>query len=208
MNIIKYINFNYALKAISIDELAKENMINNATLLYPTPLGLQSCEVIVIKNQKLMKKIIPFEINQSIKVNLSQLSVFTAWNSFSRERKNNHFSYINKQKGMLDSIKDEYLKMMRFVFNNEIIQQNIQKTVKKLSTSKGFMNITSDNELIDSFKLKGNNSNIIYKLLNFNNQGLKNNAILTLRFKDEKTNCLLRLNKMKETLNKHKTINQ
>lgn len=100
MNLTEILNWRYATKAMTGEVVpeAKITAIVNTTLLYLTSSGLQPFHLFLISNREMKKKIFPIAHNQPVVEQSLHLIIFAAWGSYTTERVNSHFAYINKQR--------------------------------------------------------------------------------------------------------------
>ena len=152
MNLSEILNWRYATKAMTTEVVPEKtiNSIMNVTLLCPSSSGLQPFNIILISNQQLKKKIFPIAMNQPVIEQSSHLMVFAAWDSYTEERINHHFSYINKQRGMPDSATDDYRKRLLALFKNQTSEQHFQHAAKQSYIGLGYATIAAANEQVDA----------------------------------------------------------
>ena len=202
MNLIEILNWRYATKAMNGDIVNEEkiNAILNATLLAPTSSGLQPFHIILISNKELKTKISPIAYNQPVIEQSSHLMIFAAWDSYSEERINKHFSYLNKQRNMPDSTTNDFRKMTLESFKKQTHEQHFNHAAKQSYIGLGFALIAAANQFIDSTPMEGFDNEALDTLLELKKLGLKSTVILALGYRDEKTDWLLRLKKVRSPL--------
>jgi len=208
MNLEEIINWRYATKAMNgnIVPEKKINAIMNATLLCPTSSGLQPFHIILISNKDLKKKILPIADKQPVIEQSSHLMVFAAWDSYTKERVNQHFTYLNKERNMPDSTTDDFRKMLLATFEKQTHQQHFDHAAKQAYIGLGFALIAAANEDVDSTPMEGFDPDGLDELLELKKQGLRSTAILALGYRDEKTDWLVKLEKVREPMNEFVTI--
>ncbi|MEO8764280.1 MAG: nitroreductase family protein [Ginsengibacter sp.] len=208
MNLSEILNWRYATKAMT-NEVVPEKTIEsiiNVTLLCPSSSGLQPFHIILISNKEMKRKILPIAMNQPVIEQSSHLMVFAAWDSYTEERINHHFSYINKQRGMPDSTTDEYRKMLLVLFKEQTPEQNFEHAAKQSYIGLGYATIAAANEKVDATPMEGFNPEAVDELLELRKQGLKSTAILALGYRDIKTDWLVKLKKVREPLSEFITV--
>ena len=207
MNLEEIINWRYATKAMNGNIVPEEkiNAIMNATLLCPTSSGLQPFHIILISNKDLKKKILPIADKQPVIEQSSHLMVFAAWDSYTVDRVNQHFTYLNKERNMPDSTTDNFRKMLLATFEKQTHQQHFDHAAKQAYIGLGFALIAASNEDVDSTPMEGFDPDGLDELLELKKQGLRSTAILALGYRDEKTDWLVKLKKVREPMNEFVT---
>lgn len=208
MNLTESLNWRYAAKAMTgaVVPQEKVDIIMNATLLCPTSSGLQPFHVILISNKEMKKKISPIASKQPVIEQSSHLMVFAAWDSYTPERINQHFSYLNKQRNMPDSTTDEYRKMTLATFEKQTKEQHFNHAAKQAYIGLGFALIAAADEKVDSTPMEGFNPEKLDELLGLKKQGLKSTCLLALGYRDIEKDWLLKLEKVREPMGEFVTI--
>lgn len=208
MNLKEILNWRYAAKEMTSGVVSEEkiNSIINATLLCPTSSGLQPFKVILISNPELKKKILPIAMNQPVIVACSHLVVFAAWDSYTPERVNQHFAYLNAQRDMPDSTTDNFRKMLLELFEKQTPQEHFAHAAKQAYIGLGFALIAAANEQVDSTPMEGFNPEALDELLELRKLGLKSTAILALGYRDLEKDWLVKLKKVRKPLSEFLTI--
>jgi len=208
MNLSEIVNWRYATKAMTggIVTDGKVKAILNATLLCPTSSGLQPFHVILISSKELKEKIKAIAMHQPVIEQLSHLMVFAAWDSYTKERVNQHFTYLNKQRNMPDSGTDGYRKMLLSLFEKQTPEQHFNHAAKQSYIGLGFALIAAANEQVDSTPMEGFNAEQLDTLLELKKQGLKSTAILALGYRDVANDWLVKLKKVRRPMSEFVTV--
>lgn len=208
MNIIESLNWRYATKAMNGKTVSqkKVDLIMNATLLCPTSSGLQPFEVILISNKELKEKISPIANNQPVIMQSSHLMVFAAWDRYTTERVNEHFSYINKQRNMPDSTTDDYRKSTLDLFSKQTKEQHFEHAALQSYIGLGFALYTAALEKVDSTPMEGFDNKKLDKLLELNKKGLKSTCILALGYRDIEKDWLVKLEKIRKPMSEFVSV--
>jgi len=208
MNLTEILNWRYATKAMTGKIVPEEKIsaILQATLLCPTSSGLQPFHVFAISNTELKKKIVPIAMNQPVIEQSSHLLVFAAWDSYTPERVNQHFTYLNKQREMPDSTTDEFRKMLLGMFEKQTHLEHFTHAAKQSYIGLGFALIAAANQKIDATPMEGFNPEKLDELLELKKLGLKSTAILALGYRDEKTDWLVKLEKVRSPMGEFVTF--
>ncbi len=197
MNLEQALNWRYATKAMTGATVPQEKIdaIVNATLLCPTSSGLQPFEVVLISNAALKEKISPIAHNQPVIIQSSHLMVFVAWDSYIPERVNNHFTYLNKKRGMPDSTTDEFRKMLLGMFSTQTKEQHFEHAARQSYIGLGFALLVAALENVDSTPMEGFNNEALDELLELKKKGLKSTVILALGYIEIEKDWLVKLEK-------------
>jgi len=208
MNLLKNLNWRYATKAMTGEVVPQEkiDLIMNATLLCPTSSGLQPFEVFLVSNTALKEKILPIATNQPVITQSSHLMVFAAWDSYTTERVNGYFSYLNKQRNMPDSTTDDFRKMLLDGFSKQTNEQHFQHAAKQSYIGLGFALMTAAIEEVDATPMEGFNPKLLDELLELNKKGLKSTCILALGYRDTKNDWLVDLEKIRKPMIEFVTV--
>jgi len=208
MNLIETLNWRYATKAMTGELVpqAKVDSIMNATLLCPTSSGLQPFEIILISNLALKEKISPIAHNQPVITQSSHLMVFAAWDSYTSERVNHHFTYMNKQRKLPDSSTDSYRTMLLDLFSKQTQEQHFEHAARQSYIGLGFALIAAAIEKIDTTPMEGFDNQALDELLQLEEKGLKSTCILSLGYRDTAKDWLANLEKVRVPMNDFATI--
>jgi len=208
MNLIETLNWRYATKAMTGELVpqAKVDSIMNATLLCPTSSGLQPFEIILISNLALKEKISPIAHNQPVITQSSHLMVFAAWDSYTPERVNHHFTYMNKQRKLPDSSTDSYRTMLLDLFSKQTQEQHFEHAARQSYIGLGFALIAAAIEKIDTTPMEGFDNQALDELLQLEEKGLKSTCILSLGYRDTAKDWLANLEKVRVPMNDFATI--
>jgi len=208
MRIIENLNWRYATKAMTGEVVPQEkvDLIMDATLLCTTSSGLQPFEIILISNTALKEKISPIAHNQPVIMQSSHLMVFAAWDSYTKERVNQHFSYMNKQRKMPDSTTDDFRKMLLDSFSKQTKEQHFDHAAKQSYIGLGFALYTAAIEKVDTTPMEGFDSKALDKLLELNKKGLKSTCILALGYRDTEKDWLVKLEKIRKPMIEFVTV--
>lgn len=208
MDTIESLNWRYAAKAmtgVSVPQ-HKVDLIMNATLLCPTSSGLQPFEVFLISNKLLKDKIAPIAYNQPVITQSSHLMVFAAWDMYTEQRINKHFSDLNKSRNMPDSTTDDYRKMTLESFAKLSDEEHFAHAAKQAYIGLGFALFTAALEQVDSTPMEGFDAKALDVLLNLKDKGLKSSCILALGYRDIDKDWLVKLKKVRKPMSEFATI--
>jgi len=106
---------------------------------------------------------------------------------------------------MPDSTTDNFRKMLLATFEKQTHQQHFDHAAKQAYIGLGFALIAAANEDVDSTPMEGFDPDGLDELLELKKQGLRSTAILALGYRDEKTDWLVKLKKVREPMNEFVT---
>lgn len=166
MNLSEILNRRYAIKAMTTEVITDEkiNAIMNVTLLCPTSSRLMPFHKFLISNKMMKKKIWAIAHNQPVIEQSSHLMVFAALHTYTEERVNQHFTHMNKQRGMPDSKTDGYRKMLLTLFKTQTTEQHFQHAAKQSYIGLGYATIAAANEQVDATPMEGFSAKVLDKL--------------------------------------------
>ena len=107
---------------------------------------------------------------------------------------------MNNQRNMPDSITDVYRKMILSLFEKQTSDEHFNYAAKQSYIDLGIAPIAAANEQVDLTPMEGFNAVALGQLLELKKKGLKSTAILALRYRDEKTDWLVKLKKVRQPL--------
>jgi hypothetical protein len=92
------------------------------------------------------KKIFPIAQNQPVIEQSSHLIIFAAWDSYTTERVNSHFAYINKKRGMPDITANKYREMLLTLFETQTKEQHFKHAAIQSYIGLGYATIAAANQ--------------------------------------------------------------
>lgn len=208
MTTIESLDWRYATKAMNGNVVSQKkiDLIMNATLLCPTSSGLQPFEVFLISNKLLKEKIAPIAYNQPVITQSSHLMIFAAWDRYTEDRINKHFSDLNKKRNMPDSTTDDYRNSTIKSFEKQSEDEHFAHAAKQAYIGLGFALFTAALEQVDSTPMEGFDSKKLDVLLNLKDKGLKSTCILALGYRDIEKDWLVKLKKVRKPMSEFATI--
>lgn len=210
MELLNALNWRYATKMMNGKTVPQDKVdaILEAAHLAPSSSGLQPFEIIVITNKELKEKIVPIARDQKQIADSSHLLVFAAWDNYTADRINEVFKRTVSERGLPDNRMDDYKNMLLAMYTPRPAQQNFEHAARQAYISFG-MAIAAAAELkVDTTPMEGFDSAQLDVLLNLKEKGLKSVVILPLGYRDETSDWLVNLKKVRtpksrfiETLN-------
>ncbi len=196
------LNWRYAAKQLNGQTVPQEKIdrIIEAARLAPTSSGLQPFEILVISNKELKEKIKIAANNQPQITQASHVIVFAAWDKYTEERINEVFTRGNKERGLPDSATDEFRNRLLSYFANFSEEQAFSHAAKQSAIALGFALVAAAVEEVDSTPMEGFDANALDAILNLPEKGLRSTTILTLGYRDETADWLVKLKKVRKPL--------
>ncbi|MRH99678.1 NAD(P)H-dependent oxidoreductase [Kriegella sp. EG-1] len=187
-DIIEHMNWRYAVKKFDSKKILateKINKIKEAFNLTATSYGLQPISLIIISNNELQKKLVPFTYNQLQVQQASHVLVFCINSTIDATYIANHFEQIKK----IRQVSDDLLKP----FKNDLLESFSKKDteeIKSWSTNQAYLamgNILTvcAVEKIDSCPMEGFQPQSYDELLKLNEKGLTSVLVMPIGYRAE-----------------------
>lgn len=201
MELINALNWRYATKKMNGQRVPEEkvNTIIEAARLAPTSSGLQPFSVILITDPELKKQILPIANNQSQIVDSSHVLVFAAWDNIDEQRITETFNRTLQERGMPQNAMDEYKNRLLAIYGNKTSEENFQFAARQSYIGLGMALAAAAMEKVDSTPMEGFNAPALDKLLNLKEKGLRSVALLPLGYRDEVSDWLVNLKKVRKS---------
>ena len=204
MELLKHLNWRYAAKRMNgkkVDE-HKVDTILEATRLSASSLGLQPYNIIVIKDEVLLKKIHENACKQPQIVECSHLLVFAAWSTMTEKHFDDYITDITKQRG----VTAESLAAFKANYMNGImtrsVEQNFNWAARQTYIALGSALVAAAIEEVDSTPMEGFNAPALDELLKLKERGLQSVSLLPLGYRDEANDYLVKAKKVRRAKEK------
>jgi nitroreductase/dihydropteridine reductase len=201
MELIDKLNWRYATKVMNGEKVAQNKIdtILEAASLAPTSSGLQPFEIIVITNQELKEKIKPISWNQSVVTDCSHLLVFAAWDTYTPERINKMFDLTNTVRGFKNEGWEAYRQMLLKSYPQRDAEVNFNHAAKQAYIAFSQAVAAAAFEGVDSTPMEGFDADALDEILELREKGLRSCMMLPLGYRDEKTDWLVNLAKVRKS---------
>jgi nitroreductase len=202
MELIKKLKWRYAAKAMNGEKIAQNKIdsILEAVSLAPTSSGLQPFEVYVITNDKVKEKIKPIAWNQSVITDCSHLLVFAAWDTYTEERINKVFDYVNKERDFENEGWENYRQMLLNSYPPRDAEVNFNHAAKQVYIAFSHAVTAAAFEGVDATPMEGFDANALDEILEFKEKGLRSCVLLPLGYRNEAKVWLVHLKKVRKPL--------
>ncbi len=158
MKTIEALSWRYATKKFDSSKLVenkKLEKIKNAFNLTPTSYGLQPIKLIIIQNQDLKNKLLPYSYNQNQIVDASHLLVFCIDNIIDKEFILKNFDLIKSVRNTPDEILNPYKDYLVNHFNQLSSEEIIEWATNQAYLAMGNVLTVSALEKIDACPMEG-----------------------------------------------------
>jgi nitroreductase len=151
---------------------------------------------LVVENKEMLEKIKPLAMNQPQITEASSLLVFATWDKLTSEKINIYIDDIAKQRNVsVDSLKE--VKSIIEAQLNKSDADNFIWNSKQTYIALGFALLAAAEIEIDSTPMEGFDNNLLDELLNLKELGLRSSVLMTLGYRDIKTDYLVNLKKVR-----------
>jgi nitroreductase / dihydropteridine reductase len=201
MELLEKLKWRYAAKAMNGEKVSQEKIDNiiEAASLAPTSSGLQPFEIIVITNQEVKEKIKPVAWNQSVITDCSHLLVFAAWDTYTEDRINKMFDLTNEIRGFKNEGWEAYRKMLLDSYPKQPAEQNFNHAAKQAYIAFSQSIAAAAFEEVDSTPIEGFTPDAVDEILGFREKGLRSCVMLSVGYRDEESDWLVNLKKVRKS---------
>ncbi|KMQ66421.1 nitroreductase [Chryseobacterium angstadtii] len=201
MELIEKLNWRFATKAMNGQKVPQEKVdkILEAARLAPTSSGLQPFEVIVISNPEIKEQIKPHAWNQPQITDCSHLLVFAAWDNYTEERINKMFDLTNDIRGFKNEGWENYRQMLLGTYPQRSAEENFTHAAKQAYISFSAAIIAAAFEGVDSTPMEGFSPEAVDEVLNLKEKGLKSVLLLPIGYRNEESDWLVNLAKVRKS---------
>ena len=176
----------------------KIDRILEAIRLAPTSFGLQAFKVIVVEDPALKERIFNEACPQPQIKEASHVLIFAASKNVSADHVNDYMNLIAETR----DIPVEALAGFRAAFDGVVAgtpEQNFVWTARQAYIAFGVGIVAATNEDVDATPMEGFSTEALDKVLGLAEQNLSATTILTLGYRDEKTDTLVHAAKVRKS---------
>ena len=200
MTLIEKLNWRYATKRMNGTKVPQEKIdrILEAIRLSPTSFGLQPFKVIVVEDPALRERIYNEACQQPQIKEASHILVFAATKNVNAKQVDDYMQLIAKTR----EISVETLSGFRAAFDGIVAgtaEQNFVWTARQAYIAFGVGIVAATNEDVDATPMEGFSPEALDKILGLAEQDLGSTTILTLGYRDEKTDSLVYAAKVRKS---------
>jgi nitroreductase len=181
-------------KAVAQD---KVDRILDAARLAPSSSGLQPYEIILVTNMAVREQIKPIAWNQGQITDCSHLLVFAAWDTYTPERINMMFDMTNAQRGGTNDGWEAYRQSLLSTYPQRDAQTNFEHAARQAYIGLGVALVAAAFEEVDSTPMEGFDPKALDGILGLGARGLRSVAIMPLGYREEASDWLVNLMKVR-----------
>lgn len=202
MNIIESLQWRYATKRMTGQQVPDKVMDNilESVRLAPSGIGLQPYEVFVITSQALKEKIYPIAFNQAAILECSHLLVFAPWDSYTPERINHVFDYLNASRGQSSSVSERQRQFALNYFAGLSQEQHFHHAAKQAHIGLGLAVAAAALQQIDATPMEGFNAAQLDELLQLPQKGLRSSMLMAIGYRSVANDWNLPLKKVRKPM--------
>ena len=208
MQVLENLNWRYATKSMNGTPVPQKKVdyILEAVRLTASSSGLQPYEVLVITDAEIKERIRSIAWNQSQITDASHVLVFAAWDNYTTERINSVFKFNNEQRGLPDSVTDEYRNKLLSSYTSRTAEENFNHTAKQAYIALGTALIAASEQRVDSTPMEGFDPAALDEILDLKSKGLRSVVILPLGYRNEENDWLVNMKKVRTPKEKFVTV--
>jgi nitroreductase/dihydropteridine reductase len=199
-DLIQNLQWRYATKkmnpAMQVPQEKVERILE-AVRLTATSSGLQPYEVIVVTSKEVREKIKPIAWNQGQITDCSHLVVFAAWDNYTAERINAMFDMVNSERGGTNEGWENYRKMLLSTYPQRDAELNYNHAARQAYIGLGTALIAAAEAKVDATPMEGFDPKALDEILGLKARGLRSVAILPLGYREEASDWLVNLKKVR-----------
>ena len=199
MALLDDLKWRYATKKMNGQTVPEDkvNYVLEAARLSPSAFGLQPYQVFVITDKTLLAQIKIFSNNQSQVTDCSHLLVFAAWDGYSYERMGDVFLRTAKERGLADNAMEAYQKGLWNLYEPLGRKWQSEHAAKQAYIALGLAVAAAAEQKVDASPMEGVDKTKMDETLGLEKMGLKSVVMLALGYRDEATDWLMKLKKVR-----------
>ena len=196
-----HLNWRYATKKMDPSKVVPQDKVDaiiEAIRMSPTSSGTQPFELLVVTNPDIRSKIAEAAGRQAQITDGSHLLVFSVWDNYTAERIDNVIDLNVAARGDLpmlhayyDNLKSNYLPREAEV--------NYAHTARQAYIALGIALVAAAEQEVDSTPMEGFDPDAVDKILGLKTRGLRSVVLLPLGYRDEGSDWLLPMDKVRKS---------
>ena len=200
MSLVEKLKWRYATKKMDSSKSVSQETVEEileAVRLTASSSGLQPYELIVITNSELREKIKAVANNQTQVTDCSHLVIFAAWDNYTTQRINDAFDMTETVRNFKNDAGVAYRQMLLTNYPARDPEVNFTHAAKQAYIGLGTALIAAAEVGVDSTPMEGFNPKALDEILNLKDKGLRSVVMLTLGYRKEDEDWLVKLKKVR-----------
>lgn len=200
MSLLDKLRWRYATKKMDSTKTVpteKVEEILEAVRLTASSSGLQPYELIVITNKDVREKIKAIANNQTQVTDCSHLVIFAAWDDYTAQRINDAFDMTEAVRNFKNDAGVAYRQMLLKNYPARGPEVNFTHAAKQAYIGLGTALIAAAEVGVDSTPMEGFDPKALDEILNLKEKGLRSAVMLTLGYRKEDEDWLVKLKKVR-----------
>lgn len=200
MKLIDKLNWRYATKRMDGNKVPQEKIENilEAIRLAPTSYGLQPFKVIVIEDADLREKIFNEACQQPQIKESSHILVFAASKKVTEKQVDSYMQLIAETRSIPVEALSDFKAMFKGIIGGDEVQ-NFTWTARQAYLAFGVGIVAAAMEDVDATPMEGFSTTAMDKILGLTEKNLGSTTILSLGYRDEKTDQLAKALKVRKS---------
>ena len=203
MDIIKQLQWRYATKKFDASKIltpAKLNTLKEAFNLTATSFGLQTLNLVIVKNKTLRESLLPYSYNQPQVVNASHLLVICIQENIEDSDVINYYNNIKTIRNTPESILNPYREQLQGMMQKKTVEQRQSWSKNQAYMALGNLMTVCAIENIDACPMEGFIPEQYDQILKLGEKGLKSVLILPVGYRAD-DDMFSTLKKVRKSIN-------
>ena len=203
MDIIKQLQWRYATKKFDASKIlpeAKLNTLKEDFNLTATSFGLQTLNLVIVKNKTLRESLLPYSYNQPQVVNASHLLVICIQENIEDSDVINYYNNIKTIRNTPESILNPYREQLRGMMQKKTVEQRQSWSKNQAYIALGNLMTVCAIENIDACPMEGFIPEQYDQILKLGEKGLKSVLILPVGYRAD-DDMFSTLKKVRKSIN-------
>jgi len=203
MDIIKSLEWRYACRKFDDTKIVAEEkitLLKEAFNLTPTSFGLQPMKMIVIKDKKLQKELVPHCFGQEQVANASHVLAICIEENFSLNDIDNYFDLERETRNLSEETIAPFRKDVKGLYAQKTPKEIEQSSIYQTYIALGNLMTVCALEKIDACPMEGFIPSEIDKILNLKEKNLRSILLLPIGYRAE-DDFLSKLKKVRKPIN-------
>ena len=199
MNLIESLNWRYATKRMTGQEIPQEKVDNilEAIRLSASSMGLQPYTILVISDQETKNILFEKAIRQPQIKEASHVLVFAAWATISENQISEYISQMASERGVEETTLDGFKNNLLSLAQNRSNEDNFNWAARQAYIALGTGLVAAATEKVDATPMEGFNPLDVDAVLGLAELNLRTAVVLPLGYRDEANDFLAKAKKVR-----------